>query len=190
MKKIALLVCILGLAMCASAQTLIDFTSLTPSAVPAAIPEGYAGLNWTGIDFVDPQQWVYTNGTIEVGAGFTSGPEALVAFGGGPLCYQKHGGQTAKFICSASVAAGVGPNALSQFSPAYAFVSEGWASDGEQTLLVRAYNNGTLIGSQSYDLSTQAQKIQLVFPSWGPITELKFYPSPGGSFVLYVLGLN
>jgi hypothetical protein len=190
MKKIALLVSILALAMCASAQTLIDFTSLTATATPTAIPEGYAGLNWTGLDFVDPLQWSWTNGTQEVGAGFTTGPEALVAFGGGPLCYPKHGGHTAKSICSASIAAGVGPNALSQFSPAYVYVSEGWADDGEQTLLVKAYNNGTLIGSQTYDLQTQAQKFQLVFPVWGPITELKFYPSPGGSFVLYVLGLN
>ena len=32
MKKIALLVCILALAMCTSAQTLITFQNLTPSS--------------------------------------------------------------------------------------------------------------------------------------------------------------
>jgi hypothetical protein len=190
MKKIALLVSILTLAMCASAQTLIDFTNLPATAVPTAIPEGYAGLNWTGIDYVAPQLWDYANGNIEIGDGFTTGPEAQVSLGGGPLCYPKHGGHTAKNICSGSVAAGVGPTALTQFQPAYAVVAEGWSSDGAQTLMVKAYNNGTLIGSQQYSLQAQAQKFQLVFPVWGPITELKFYPSPGGSFVLYVLGLN
>jgi hypothetical protein len=190
-KKITFLsVLLVALALSANAQTLIYFTQLSATATPTAIPEGYSGLNWTGIDYVSPLLWSYTNGTIETGDGFLTGPEAMVALGGGPLCYKKHGGQTSKNICSASVAAGVGPNALSQFQPVYAIVSEGWSSDGNQTLIVKAYNNGNLIGSQQYSLDPLAQKFQLVFPSWGPITELKFYPSPGGSFVLYVLGLQ
>jgi hypothetical protein len=184
MKKLALLVSILALAMTASAQTIVDFTSLGPTALPTAVPEGYAGLNWTGLDYVSPLLYSY------VGDGFTTGPEAMVGFGGGPLCYKKHGGNTTKNICSATIAAGVGPNAISSFTPVSVDISEGWSSDGEQTVVVQAYSDGNLMGSLKFDLQTQAQKFTLVFPNWGPITELKFIPSPGGSFVIYVLQLQ
>lgn len=191
MKKATLFaVVLLALAMTASAQTTIDFTSLGPTAVPVAVPEGYAGLNWTGIDYVSPLLWNYTNGNTETGAGFTSGPEAMVGFGGGPLCYRKHGGNTTKNICSATIAAGVGPNALSVFSPVSVDIAAGWAGDGAQSVVVQAYNDGNLMGSQKFDLGTQAQKFTLAFPNWGPITELKFIPSPGGSFVLYALQMQ
>ena len=190
MKKVALFATVLlALAMTASAETMIRFHDLAPASVPTAIPENYYGLNWTGVDYVSPLMWDYTNGNLEVGDGFTIGPDAMVAFGGGPLCYNKHGGTTAKNICSASVAAGIGPTALTRFQPLYAYVSAGWSSDGTQFVTVKAYNNGNLVGMQRYNLHAQAQKFQLVFPSWGPITELKFYPSPGGSFVLWVLGI-
>jgi len=191
MKKVTLFAIVfLALAMTASAQTMIRFTELPPMAIPTAIPENYHGLNWTGIDYVTPLLWDYTNGNLEVGDGFIAGPDAMVAFGGGPLCYSKHGGKTDKNACSASIAAGIGPTALTQFQPVYAVVSEGWISDGTQSVVVKAYNNGNLVGSQKYNLQAQAQKLHLVFPNWGPITELKFYPSPGGSFVLYVLGMQ
>ncbi len=191
MKKLALFsVVLLALVMTAGAQQIIDFTSLPPTAVPTAVPEGFAGLNWTGIDYVTPLMWDYANGNIEVGDGFTTGPEVMVALGGGPICSRKHGGQTIKNICSASVAAGIGPNARSEFQPLYVVASEGWSSDGQQSLIVKAYNNGSLVGTQTYNLDSRAQKFQLVFPTWGPITELKFYPSVGGSFVLYVLALQ
>lgn len=180
---------LLALAMSASAQT-IDFTGLGPTPTPLAVPEGYAGLNWTGIDYVSPLLWNYTNGTTETGAGFTSGPEAMVVFGGGPLCYRKHGGNTGKNICSAIIAAGVGPNALPVFNAVSADIAAGWASDGTQSVVVQAYNDGNLMGSQKFDLGSQAQKFTLTFPSWGPITELKFIPSPGGSFVLYALQMQ
>jgi hypothetical protein len=191
MNKIALFaIVLLALAMTASAQTMIRFTDLPPTAIPTAIPENYYGLNWTGIDYVSPLLWGYTNGNIETGDGFTTGPEAMVGFGGGPLCYQKHGGQTNKNICSATIAAGVSPTALAQFQPVYAWVSEGWSSDGTQSVVAQAYNNGNLVGSQKFNLKAKAEKFQLVFPNWGPITELKFIPNPGGSFVLYVLEMQ
>jgi len=185
MKKATLCaVVLLALAMTASAQTNIDFTSLSPTAVPLAVPEGYAGLNWTGVDYVSPLLWSYA------GDGFFTGPEVMVGFGGGPLCYKKHGGQTIKNICSAAVAAGVGPNALSQFTPVSVDMSEGWSSDGTQSVVVQAYSDGNLMGSQTFSLGTPAQLFTLVFPNWGPITELKFIPSPGGSFVIYVLRIQ
>ena len=191
MKKATLFATLLlALALAASAQTTIDFTNLGPAATPIAVPEGYAYLNWTGLDYVSPLLWTYTNGTTETGAGFTSGPEAMVAFGGGPLCYKKHGGKTSKNICSATIAAGVADTALSQFTPVSVDMAAGWASDGAQSVVVQAYSDGNLMGSQKFDLGTQAQKFTLVFPNWGPITELKFIPSPGGSFVLYVLQMQ
>jgi|SRR5208283_4330486 len=188
MNKVALFASVLlALAMTAGAQTMIDFTNLGATPMPLAVPEGYGGMNWSGIDYVSPLLWNYTNGTTETGAGFLSGPEAMVAFGGGPMCYKKHGGQTMKNICSATISAGVGPNALSQFTPVSVDMAAGWASDGAQSVTVQAYSDGNLMGSQKFDLGTQAQKFTLVFPNWGPITELKFIPSPGGSFVIYVL---
>ena len=93
----------------------------------------------------------------------------MVAFGGGPLCYNKHGGKTSKNICSATIAAGISPTALAQFQPDYAWVSEGWSSDGTQSVAVKAYNNGNLVGSQRFNLDAKAQKFQLVFPNWRPI---------------------
>ena len=192
MKKVTLLATVLlALAMTASAQQMIDFTQLAPASTPTPVPEGYAGLHWGGIDYVAPLLWSYSNGSIETGDGFTTGPEAQVSFGGGPLCYKKHGGNTSSAICIATISAGIGPNALTQFRPDYAVVSEGWSSDGSQSIVVDAYNDGVKVGSQKFDLQTNAQKFKLVFPnSWGAVTELMIHPSPGGSFVLYVLGLK
>lgn len=106
------------------------------------------------------------------------------------MCYKKHGGRTSKNICSANVAAGVGPGSLSQFTPISVDMSEGWSSDGNQSVVVQAYSDGNLMGSQTFSLGTPAQLFTLVFPNWGPITELKFIPSPGGSFVIYVLRIQ
>ena len=182
---------ILGLALFASAQSYIDFTNLPATGNPYAIPETYGGLHWAGIDYVSCMLWDYTDGVIEMGQGFMAGPETQLAFAGGPLCYQKHGGSTNVDVCPATIAAGVGPNALTQFRPDYLWAAEGWLSDGNQFITVNAYNNGVQIGSQRYFLTPQGRKIKLIFPNaWGNVTELKIYPSPGGSVVLYMLGLK
>ncbi len=192
MKKLALFATVLlALAMTASAQ-MIRF-DMPPTGTPTAIPEGYGGLSWTGIDYISPLLWNYTNGTTETGEGFLAGPDAMVAFGGGPLCYKKHGGQTSKNVCSGTIAAGVGPTALSQFTPLSVDIAAGWAKDTGETVpyvTVQAYSDGNLMGSQKFELGTHAEKHNLVFPNWGPITELKFIPNPGGSFVLYVLHMQ
>ncbi len=194
MKKVALFASLLlALAMTAGAQTMVDFTGLPPTAVPLAIPENYCGMNWSGIDYVSPMMWDYANGTKETGAGFTHGPEVMAAFGGGPLCYRKHGGQTIKNICSGTISAGVGPNAVSSFTPISVDMAAGWTSDTGTTVpyvTVQAYSDGNLMGSQKFDLGTTADKYTLAFPNWGPITELKFIPNPGGSFVIYVLQMQ
>lgn len=192
MKKAALFATVLlALAMTAGAQEMVDFTHLSTAPAPTPIPVNYGGLIWTGIQYVNPLLWNYTNGTLENGDGFTTGPEAQVAFGGGPLCYAKHGGNTSTDVCAATIAAGIGPNALTSFRPDYMVLSEGWSSDGSQSVVVEAYNNGVKVGSQKFNLQAKAQKFKIVLPnSWGAVTELKIHPSPGGSFVLYVFEMK
>src|SRR5664279_3708312 len=102
MKKVALLVTVLALAMCASAQQLIDFTHLTDNNTPQAIPENYAGMHWANLDAVDALTYA------DAGAGFFTGPEVMVAFGGGPLCFPNYGGlvndgSASKNICESSI---------------------------------------------------------------------------------------
>ncbi len=192
MKRMILLISIfLALTLTAGAQTMIDFTSLPDTGTPQAIPENYAGLHWTGLDYVSCMMWDYVNGNIEWGDGFMIGPEAQVAFAGGPMCYAKHGGNTNENVCQASIAAGVGPNALTEFRPDYAVMALGWKTDGKQFVTVDAYNNGVKIATQRFNLQVAAQKYKLVFPnSWGEVTQLVFHPSPGGAFVMYVLQLK
>ena len=189
--KVALFASILlALAMSAGAQTMIDFTGLPPAATPTAIPENYGGMSWSGIVYVSPMMWDYANGTKEVGDGFMHGPEAQLGFGGGPMCYKKHGGQTSRNVCSGTISAGVGPNALHQFTPVSVDIAAGWASDAGDTVpfvTVQAYSDGNLMGTLKFELGTHAEMHTLVFPNWGPITELKFIPDPGGSFVIFVL---
>lgn len=192
MKKLVWLFAVISaLALGASAQSFVNFTNLPPSETPYAVPEGYGGLHWSGIDYVSCMLWHYVNGEIETGAGFMVGPEAQVAFGGGPLCYQKHGGNTNVNVCATSISAGIGAGMRQNFKPDYMYVASGWAQDGLQYITVSAYNNGVLIGTQRYPLLPLARKVKLIFPSaWMNVTELKMYPSPGGSFVLYLLAFK
>jgi hypothetical protein len=193
MKKAALFVTILALAltMTASAQHTVLFQGLPDTGSPSAIPVAYGGLNWNGMAYVDAQKYVWANGTDAYGAGFFSGPHVMLAFGGGPLCFPEYGGKAIANICESRITAtGIGANALSSFSPASATVAAGW-KDGfsPDSIVVTAYQNGSLVGSQKYNLTTNAQVI--TFPnSWGLITELVIHPSPGAAFVLYSLTMN
>ncbi len=182
MKKVALFATlVLALAMSAGAQTLIDFTNLPSSSSPVAIPANYQGLNWNNMDAVAQTQW------SDAGPGFFTGNEAMVAFGGGPLCFPNYGGavndgSAEKHICESTISVGVGPTALPSFRADKAVVASGWLSSG--SIVVTAYNNGTQVGQKQYNLTTTASQIS--FPSaWGSITELVIHPSPLGSFVLY-----
>jgi hypothetical protein len=176
---------ILALAICASAQQQIDFAQLSNSGVPSSIPENYAGLHWSGIDAVN----ALTYG--DAGAGFSTGPEVMVAFGGGPLCFPIYGGlvndgSASKNICESTITSGFGTDGVGTFQIASAVVASGWTNG---SIVVTAYNNGVKVGSsQKYSLTTTSTK--LVFPNWGPITQLVIHPSPNGSFVLYVLQLE
>jgi hypothetical protein len=192
MKKILWLVVVVsGLALAAGAQSYINFTNLPPSGMPYSIPENYGGLHWSGIDYVSCMLYDYANGVKEFGAGFMVGPETQVAFAGGPLCNQKHGGNANVNVCQASISSGIGTTMRQNFRPDYLIAAAGWTSDGPQFITVNAYSNGVQIGAQRYALQAMGQKIRLILPSaWGNVTELKITPSPGGSFVLYTLGLK
>jgi hypothetical protein len=198
MKKVTLLATIiLTLAMCASAQQLVDFTQLPASGSPQPVPNGYDGLRWDAIEFVsaplypDANLYIGANGAVNSGRGFFTGNEAMVAFGGGPMCYHDYGatvadGQTDKHICESSISAWN----KAVFQVDSAIVSDGWDASGD-FITVTAYNNGVQVGSSfQYPLSTTAQKLDFTKNNWGKITELVIHPSPKGSFVIYTLEVN
>lgn len=111
--------------MCASAQQLIDFTQLSPgSGSPQVVPLGYAGLRWDGVFYVsaplylDSNLYLGASGAINSGPGFYTGPEAMLAFGGGSMCYQNYGapaadGVTDNHICQSSISSWQSPASTS-----------------------------------------------------------------------------
>ena len=115
----------------------------------------------------------------------------MVAFGGGPMCYQKYStvsgavddGKVDKHICESSISAWD----TSVFEVDSMTVSDGWDASGD-FITVTAYNSGVQVGSSAeYKLSTSAQKLNLKANNWGPVTELVIHPSPAGSFVIYTM---
>ncbi|MGB8890060.1 MAG: hypothetical protein WCC87_25275 [Candidatus Korobacteraceae bacterium] len=201
MKKVTLLAAIvLTLAMCASAQQFVDFTQLPATGSPTAIPLGYGGLSWDAVEFVaaplydDANLYIGAGTGINSGRGFFTGNEAMVAFGGGPMCYKKYStvagavadGKVDKHICESSISAWN----TSVFEVDTMEVSDGWDASGDFITLT-AYNNGVKVNPQvQYKLSTTAQKLDLKANNWGPITELVIHPSPAGSFVIYTMQLK
>ncbi len=55
-KTLVLLACIMTLALGASAQETLNFVDLPLVSTPAPMPDGYGGLNWSNISYVDPSQ--------------------------------------------------------------------------------------------------------------------------------------
>ena len=166
-KTLVLLACIVAVALAASAQENLNFANLPLVGTPAPMPNGYAGLNWSNISYVDPSQW------SGAGPGYRRGPVGRdVAFVGSKVCrllqeycfgtISSPGGPTSFQVVSATVAGGFGPTSIT----------------------VTAYNNGNYVGSSFYNLSTQMQILN--FPSsWGSITQLVFQTSGGGDLVIY-----
>jgi hypothetical protein len=175
-RKIALLVCILALAMCASAQTLITFSNLTPSTSPTPVPNGYSNLNWEQFYSVDPLQW---GGS---GPGFTNGPDAVIAFvGGNFVCFFQPA------ACKATISSSA---ALPHFQAQSASVSAGYQ---QNVVTFVAYLGGVEVGRKDYTLTVTNQIIN--FPaSWGTIDQLKIWPNPTagayGSTVFYTLTIQ
>ena len=168
MKRVTLLMAFfLALTLTAGAQTMIRFIDLPPAGTPQAVPENYANMHWSGIDYVSTMMWDYSNGNMEYGDGFMIGPEAMVAFVGGPMCYKKHGGTTIANVCQASISGGigVGMSPVFAFRPDYMIASLGWNCDGQQSVVVEAYNNGILVGFAEIRPQGQCPEVQAGLPN-------------------------
>jgi hypothetical protein len=158
MKNLLLLFVLLGLALGASAQELVNFSDLPHISNPSPVPDGYGNLTWTGFFYVDPYEWG------GAGQGFKHGPTGQdigfspYACGTIPTCYATISSSTGLRLVSAHAAAGYGQNPL----------------------VVTAYYKGKYIGIQTFMMTTDMQELDFP-PSWGIVTQVVFQ----GSVVLY-----
>ena len=173
MKKVALFATVLlALATCASAQTMIRFSELTPSTSPSPVPNGYHGLDWEHVYSVAPLRWPGS------GPGFFNGPDAVVAFvGGNYVCFFQPS------ACRASIRGA----AMAHFQVMEASVSAGYQ---QNVVTFIAYRGGAEVGRQDYNLTVRNRLIH--FPSsWGMIDQLAIWPHAlrhaVGSVVFYTL---
>ncbi len=165
-----LILCVLALLMGASAQENLNFANLPLINTPSPMPDGYGQLNWgNNFYYVNPYGW------SGAGPGFKLGPQGEdVVFVGAKNCrlvgYTCYGTLTDALgfqLLSANVAAGFGPTAVT----------------------VTAYNNGNVLGSANYFVTTQMQTWN--FPAdWGIATEVVFQVSgEPDDLVVYSLSL-
>ncbi len=166
----ALTLCVLTLAIGASAQQQINFSNLPLVSSPAPLPSGYASLNWSNVWYVEPSEYAnagpgYNNLLTHRDIAFIGGQHCAPL---GPACFgtiTSQGGTTAFQAVSAIMAAGYQANRIT----------------------VSAYNNGSFVGSFSFSLGTTAQLV--TFPAtWGAITEMQIQTDEAGDLVL--LDLN
>jgi hypothetical protein len=179
-KTIVLLACLMALAISATAQNQINFTSLPLVASPMPIPSGYDGFTWTNILYVDPAKWSLA------GAGYklSSASNQDVAFVGGTACLAPQDGGYC--FGTISVPSNNNPNGVNNplsFQLVSATVAGGF---GPTSITVVAYNNGTYVGSAVYSLTGDLQTIN--FPaSWGGVTAVTFQTEGMGDLVIYNL---
>jgi hypothetical protein len=167
--KACLVLCLLALAVGASAQQKINFSDLPLVNTPSPMPYGYGHLDWGNFFYVNPYGW------SGAGSGFKLGPEDQdVAFIGGEFC------RLSGYACVGTLTDARGFVAVS------ANIAGGY---GPVALLVTAYNNGKLVGSQSFTVANQISTVN--FPvNWGIVTEISIQASgQPGDFVLYSLSL-
>jgi hypothetical protein len=166
MKYITLLVLLLGLAIGASAQGTFNFNSLPDVSAPTPVPNGYGGVNWAGVFYVDPWEW---SGS---GPGFKhvqNAPGKDVGFSpytcGGITCYASITSVDGKgfLLSSATAAAGYSNNPL----------------------VVLAYSHGQYVGTQTFMLTTDLEQLDFP-PEWGAVTQVVFE----GSVVFYDMTLQ
>lgn len=163
-----LITCLLALMVPASAQANLTFSNLPSVKNPLPMPNGYGGLTWGNLFFVNPDEY------SGAGSGYKLGvPNSDVVFVDGEfcrlgnVCYGTLSNATGFVLVSANAAAGFGPTAIS----------------------VSAYRNGQFVGTQNYFLTTEMRTLN--FPaSWGAITYVSIQVDGApGSFVLYDLKL-
>jgi len=177
MKKVLVLTtCILALALGAAAQTQINFAQLPQVKLPAPMPSGYFGFNWSNIYYVDPALW------SGAGLGYKNGlANQDVAFVGSSTCNYLPPNLNHS-SCNGTIS--VGSSGVLSFQALSASVAAGFSPT---SFTVLAYNNGTYVGTAFFAIGTQMQTIY--FPaSWGNITELNFQTQGEGDLVFY--GLN
>jgi len=169
MKYLTLLVLLLGLTIGASAQGTFNFSYLPDVSIPTPMPNGYGGVNWQGVFYVDPWEW------SGAGPGFKNvqnTPGKDVAFS--PY-------SCGVITCFASISSLDGKG----FLLASATAAGGYASKTAIPLLVLAYNHGQYVGTQTFMLTTDLQRLD--FPaSWGAVTQVVFQ----GSVVFYDMTLE
>ena len=184
MKRIVLLFSlILALALCAGAQTYIDFHDMPMAKAPSPLPDAYpAGLNlyWDNFYYVSPGLW-------KGGPGFWVDPATqhnIVSFVGGSMC-------ALATPCSGAIKLGQGVIPVARtFTPISMTLSAGWTAN---TVTIMAYNNGKFVGSQFWKLTTTPKTF--TFPNTWKVTELIFTPGvpatgptvtpKAGSMVIY-----
>lgn len=161
---------LLGFVMPASAQQNLNFADLPLVNTPSPMPSGYGQLDWgNNLYYVNPYGW------SGAGPGFRLGPQGEdVLFVGarncrlvGYTCYGTLTDSRGFQLVSANVAAGFGPT----------------------TIIVTAYNNGNVLGSVNYFLTTQMRTLN--FPAqWGIATEVVIQVTgQPDDLVLYSLSL-
>jgi hypothetical protein len=170
MKRIVFLIAFLAaVALCAGAQTTIDFHQMylatTPTPMPDYYPDG-VNLSWDNFFYVTPGGWK------GAGPGFMSDPSLqhnTVAFVGGSLCPA-----AASCVGSIKVTAKY-PSAtpvMRTFTPLTIEMCGGWKAN---TVTINAYNNSKFLGQWTVKLTTMPQTF--TFPSIFPeVTQLFFAP--------------
>ncbi len=185
MKRIVLLVGFLTvIALCAPAQTYINFSDMHPVAAPTPMPDNYpvkANLYWDNFLYVTPGLW------SGAGPGFYVDPATqhnTVAFIGGPYCNLAR-------TCSGSIKLQTMQMTpmLKTFQPGRISLAAGWFPN---TVIVTGYNNSKFVGSVEWKLTTKPTFYS--FPTAWTVTQIVFTPMfkptnttypPAGSMVIY-----
>ena len=184
MRRIVLLTCIVAaFALCAGAQTLVDFHDMPFAYAPTPMPDNYPqsmGLYWDNFSYVTPGLW------SGAGPGFWVDPSSKptdVAFAGGVLC-------NLTIPCTGMIK--LNPMMVAPmnktFTPISIVLSAGWQ---DNKVTVTAYNNGKYVGTVVWQLMTKPTTY--TFPAAWRVTQLAFTPDylgnnaviPNGSVVIY-----
>jgi hypothetical protein len=195
MKRASLLICIVAaLALCASAQTYVDFHQMPIANTPAPMPDNYpavSGLAWDNFYYVTPGSWK------EAGPGFWVDPAShhnTVAFMGGPYCNVLAASPAACFGSIKLQRPGADRPSFPTFTPVSISVAAGWLPNN---VVVTAYDNSKFLGSVVWNLTTKPQTFS--FPATWRVTQLVFTPESvpanaiypqAGSMVVYSLVLT
>jgi hypothetical protein len=167
---ICLTACLLAVAIGAAGQThQINFSDLPLIAAPAPVPGGYGGMSWGNFWYVNPASWG------DAGPGYMNFlTQRDVVFIGGQFCGPLRVG------CF-----GVLNFLGTTFQPVSAIMAAGYRAN---RITVRAYNNGSFVGSFNYGLTTTPQLVN--FPSsWGNITEIQLQTDAADNLVLFDLSI-